>query len=261
VQYPTPAYTLSLRAIERQQRGGARQQFQPASANTFEDDYIKIVWKPQITELDFTLTNKTGVSQRVLWDDASFVAVDGKTDRIMHQGVKFADRSGSMPPTLIVHGATLDDLIAPVSNVYWREGFGTYDRGGWQSRPLVSRTPASAAGVPGATGPTGAIKALLPVETSGTVREYLFDFAIVETVAAPASPTSAAEPIKIVRHREEVERCQLLGEIAAYPPYIWPGDDFRQLRSKAAPLGADTVLVPGYRIGTVQGFAYRCKSK
>jgi hypothetical protein len=261
VHQASRAYTLTLRAVERQQRGGSRQQFEPTSTNTFEDEYIKIAWKPEANELDFALTNKTDVSQRVLWDDASFVTADGKTDRIMHQGVKFADRSSSMPPTLIVHGATLDDLITPVSNVYWREGFGTYDRGGWESRPLISRTPASAAGVPGATGPQGAVKALLPLEMNGTVREYLFDFAIVESTTAPTPSTSTGDPIKIVRHREEVEQCQLLGEIAAYPPYIWPGDDLRQLRRKAAPLGADTILIPGYRVGTVQGFAYRCKAK
>ena len=112
------------------------------------------------------------------------------------------------------------------------------------------------------TGPS-AVATLAPStgsNASGTVHEYLFDFAVREGTmrVAPVEPASA---IKIVRKREEVEGCELLGEIAAHPPYIWPGDDFRQLRGKASALGADTVLVPGRRIGSVEGFAYRCKAR
>jgi hypothetical protein len=94
-QQPVTTYVLSLADIDRQKRGGETQQFHPTEANAFEDENIRIVWKPQESQLQFTLTNKTGASERVLWDDASFVGPDGKTDRIMHQGVKFADRSSS----------------------------------------------------------------------------------------------------------------------------------------------------------------------
>jgi len=58
--------------VERQQRGATRESFQPTAPNTFEDPYIKIVWQPQISQLGFTLTNKTDSSLRVLWDDASY---------------------------------------------------------------------------------------------------------------------------------------------------------------------------------------------
>ncbi|HYH10030.1 MAG TPA: hypothetical protein VEK11_23475 [Thermoanaerobaculia bacterium] len=242
-------YELALAGVEHQPRGGTRTHHEPAAANTFEDERIRIAWTPEATQLQFELTNKSDASMRVLWDDASFVDVSGRGDRVMHQGVKFADRSSSMPPTLIVHGATLDDLIAPVTNVYWREGYGAYDAGRWQSKPLIPEGMK-------ATGKM--LRVLLPLESNGTVHEYLFDFAVREGTM----PLAAAEPasaIKIVRKREEVEGCEMLGEIAAHPPYIWPGDDFRQLRSKGAALGADTVLVPGRRIGSVEGIAYRCR--
>jgi hypothetical protein len=52
---------------------------------------------------------------------------------------------------------------------------------------------------------------------------------------------------------EEVANCKLLGEIVAHPPYIWPGDDVKQLRRKAAELGADTILIPGRRSGRWKG--------
>jgi hypothetical protein len=241
----TVPYEVVLAGVEHQPRGGARQHHATSGANTFEDERIRIVWTPEASQLGFELTNKTDASMRVLWDDASFVDIHGRGDRVMHQGVKFADRATSMPPTLIVHGATLDDLVAPVTNVYWRE-----DAGGWASKPLVAEGMK-------VTG-TQQVRVLLPLESAGTVHEYLFDFAVREGTM-PLSSAVPASSIQIVRKEEEVAGCEMLGEIAAHPPYIWPGDDFRQLRDKAASLGADTVLVPGRRIGSVEGIAYRCK--
>jgi hypothetical protein len=89
------------------------------------------------------------------------------------------------------------------------------------------------------------------------VHEYIFVFSMSE--AAPAPPQAEPSSVAIVREAAEVAQCKLLGEIAAHPPYIWPGDDLKQLRQKAAELGADTVLVPGRRIGTVEGLAYQCR--
>ena len=260
---PRPVYGLVLTGVERQQRGSARQELAPTSPNTFEDERIRIAWEPQTANLQFILTNKTDASERVLWDDASFVGTDGRTDRIMHQGIKYIDRSASMPPTLIIHGATLEDLVAPASNVFWQEGYAS-DPGSWRSRPLIPQSAASAAEVPGAKGPSGSMKILLPIEANGAVHEYLFDFAIREvaqSATGPAGTTQGGGEIKVVRKREEVEKCELLGEISAHPPYIWPGDDLKQLRRKAAPLGADTILIPGWRVGVVEGFAYRCSAR
>lgn len=213
----------------------------PTEPNVFEDDRIRIAWQPGVSQLGFALINKTDSSVRVLWDDASYVDVQGRTDRVMHQGIKFADRSASMPPTSIMHGATLDDVIAPVSNVYWRQGYGGGDVGGWQSRPLLTAAPAA----------NSTIKVLLPIESNGKVTEYVFIFGVRQALATVAE-------IKIVRNTSEVAQCEFLGSLAAHPPYIWPGDDYRQLRAQAAPLGADTILVPGYRVGVVEGQAYRC---
>lgn len=159
-----------------------------------------------------------------------------------------------MPPTLIVRGASLEDLIAPASNVFWREGYGRYDVGSWESRPLIGAGGSSA----NAAGPNDrTIKVLLPLESTGKVQEYLFIFDVHARAAALDDQAQVPE-IKIVRDRAKIQDCRLLGMIEAHPPYIWPGDDFKQLTRKASSLGADTILVPGSRIGTVEGEAYRC---
>ena len=244
------SYQPTLLAVEHQERGKDFEELAPTAANTFEDARIRITWKPRPSQLEFTLTNKGGATLRVLWDEASYVGVDGKADRIMHQGVRFADRNASMPPTSVMRGSSLDDLIAPTGNVYWREGYATNDIGAWESRPLVA-TDATVT-------ESSRVKVLLPLDIGGVVHEYVFIFSLTET-AAPAQ--TKPKEIAIVRKREQVVNCKLLGDIAAHPPYILPGDDYRQLRRKAAALGADTILVPGRRIGAVEGFAYRCTEK
>jgi hypothetical protein len=239
-------YQPTLVSIEHQERGGSYRELSPTGLNTFHDERIAITWRPQITQLEFGLTNRSSGSIRVLWDDASFVGVDGRADRMMHAGVKFADRSASMPPTTIIRGATLDDLVAPASNVYWQEGLGR-----WQSRPLV---------LPGIVPQADTVlKVLLPIAIGSAVYEYVFIFSLAE--ARQVDPGIVPAQITIVRNEADVAQCKLLGEIAAHPPYVWPGDDFKQLRRKAAELGANTVLVPGSRLGTVEGFAYQCKPK
>lgn len=66
-----------------------------------------------------------------------------------------------------------------------------------------------------------------------------------------------AEGIRITRDKGAIAQCQILGSVEAQPPFVWPGDDIKQLKNKAAPLGADTVFVTN-RVGTIVGVAYRC---
>ena len=88
-------------------------------------------------------------------------------------------------------------------------------------------------------------------------------FAVVLALSVSGCVTALApqaESIKTTQDPGEVANCQILGTVEAHPPYIWPGDDLKQLKNKAAPLRADTVFVTG-RFGTVVGIAYRCGTK
>lgn len=240
------AHELSLTSVERQVRGERGEVLAIENDGSFQDERIAVVWQPRPDRLSFRLTNRSAASLRVLWDDASFVGIDGTSDRVMHHGVKYADRSASQPPSAVARGATLDDAVVPTSKVYWQESLGT-----WQSRPLVEPREISS------NDAQREVRVLLPVETEGTVIEYVFGFGVGERIEAEAGQ----DRIRIVRKREEVDGCHMLGAIEARPPYIWPGDDFRQLRRKAGELGADTVLVPGRRFGVVEGEAYRCAAQ
>jgi hypothetical protein len=68
-----------------------------------------------------------------------------------------------------------------------------------------------------------------------------------------------AQNIRITRNMDDIAQCKIPGTVEAQPPFVWPGDDLKQLKNKAAPLGADTVFVTN-RVGTIVGVAYRCRA-
>jgi hypothetical protein len=73
--------------------------------------------------------------------------------------------------------------------------------------------------------------------------------------------TTAVAPqgmkIETTQNPTIVENCVVVGAVQVQPPYIWPGDDLKQLKNNAVLLGADTVFVTS-RFGTVFGMAYIC---
>jgi len=85
-------------------------------------------------------------------------------------------------------------------------------------------------------------------------------FALIAALAISSCTTALApqaESIKTTRNPSDVADCKSLAIVEAQPPYMWPGDDLKQLKKQAAPLGADTIFVTG-RVNHVVGVAYRC---
>lgn len=68
-----------------------------------------------------------------------------------------------------------------------------------------------------------------------------------------------AEGVRITKEAADVASCDALGDVHSTPPYIWPGDDLKQLRNSAVALKADTVLLTGPRLVVTKGIAYRCQ--
>ncbi len=99
----------------------------------YEDDYIDIIWYVSLKQLNFELTNKSGHTIKINWDDVSFVDITGQTGRVMHAGVKYTDRNNSQPATTIPKNAKISDLILPTDNVYYVSG----QYGGWREKNLI----------------------------------------------------------------------------------------------------------------------------
>ncbi|MBB6109768.1 hypothetical protein SAMN05421821_105186 [Mucilaginibacter lappiensis] len=136
----------------------------------FTDKDIDIIWLYALTEFDFILTNKSEQTIKIIWDDAAYIDKDGTTHKIFHKGVKYLDRNNSQPPSGIIKGAKISDLIAPTDYAYYSSG----SYGGWQQTRLFEKPkrhqPALFDNITS--------RILLPISFNGTTIEYIFTFSI-----------------------------------------------------------------------------------
>lgn len=168
----TARYDIGLSAVERRERGGELKRFTDVHGHTFEDELVRITWTPLEKQLGMILVNKTDSSQRVIWDGIRYVGPDGKSDRVIHEGVKIADRGLSMPPTVVLRGATLLELIEPTGHLDSRPGRDNYNM------PLIGSTSGGTEAEVRSKMVHGTIKVVLPIEVNGTIRVYLFQFSV-----------------------------------------------------------------------------------
>jgi len=114
-----------------------------------------------------------------MWDEAVYVNVNGESQKVFHSGVKFIDRNNSQPPTIVVKGASISDVVIPTDNVYYVKP-SQYSAGGWQVSGLFITSSFSAEEMEKAkssyVGKT--VKVLLPIRIENTNNEYLFSFKI-----------------------------------------------------------------------------------
>ena len=134
--------------------------------NSYEDDFIKIIWLPALTEFSFTLENKSDNSIKIIWDEAVYIDEDNSSLKVIHSDVKYVDGK-AQPLTVIAKKTKINDLVTPLDNIYYVNP-SKYDSGGWSKRPLFS--------VQKSAGKT--VKILLPIQIQETINEYIFSFKI-----------------------------------------------------------------------------------
>ena len=109
---------------------------QTVNSYHFQDNRISIDWKIENTRFAFSLTNVSGQSIRIPWDEAVYVDQAGKARRVIHEGITYERKSETQPPTVIPHGAGIDDFLLPVDNIVaenknyvsWQTFYLFYDR-------------------------------------------------------------------------------------------------------------------------------------
>lgn len=152
----------------------------------YEDGLFSGLFFVTRSRINFTITNKTDHSIRIIWDEAAFIDVDGQSGRVAHEGVKYADRNASQPPIVIPRGTSLTDFVLPTGRLYLvlpaslRIAAGVSGAGLEHSGPdLQDRL------VDGFASEVGKNKGkrfgfLLPLEIEGIVNEYTFWFEVQE---------------------------------------------------------------------------------
>ncbi len=147
------------------------------SKYTYEDDYINIVWYIGRTQLNFFLTNKSGYSIKLPWDDMAYVDENGRTMRVIHSGIRLVDRNAAQAPSVVPKNATLDDILIPSENIYYVSG----QYGGWQESPLfpkyLSQEEANNSPILGKT-----VRIIFPIIIQDVQNEYIFEFTVDSVV-------------------------------------------------------------------------------
>jgi len=133
--------------------------------SNYEDNFIKVNFFYFINHLKLKLQNKTNHSIKILWDESAYVDHAGGSHRVIHDGVRYADRDKSQIPTVVPKGAYITDFIHPVEYIYFCSE-------GWKFKPLLL-TGKEAESLKDAT-----FRVMLSIEIDGKRKVYEFKFKI-----------------------------------------------------------------------------------
>lgn len=130
---------------------------------SYFDNIIEIIILGNKEEFSFDLKNVSDNSIKVVWNEAVFVGLDGKTSKIMHNGVKYSQKEGDQPATVIIRGARINDVAVPTSNVRYSN---------WLKKWVTDSM------YPDKRGNDGQVRLMLPIQIKETINEYIFIFDI-----------------------------------------------------------------------------------
>jgi hypothetical protein len=151
---------------------------------TFDDGKIQAFFTVGDKQLDFTLKNLTADPMKINWDEASLI-IYGESKRVMHKGVKYIDRNSPQAPTVIPSNSSINDLVLPTDNVYYKEGsHSTYysSAGSWKINDLLLSRDRNKEEtkqlIMNSKGQT--LKFFLPIEQNSQKINYTFEFQITD---------------------------------------------------------------------------------
>ena len=94
----------------------------------YEDDFIEISWYVNAKRFMFDLRNKTDYTIKINWDEVTYIDPNGEAKRVIHQGVKYADRNETQAITTIPKGAKISDFLVPSDNIEYNTNAGWIEK-------------------------------------------------------------------------------------------------------------------------------------
>lgn len=147
---------------------------------SFKDSLIDVEIFGDQEQFNFVLKNVSPYSLKIIWDEASFVGIDGKTSKIKHDGTKYTQTEQSQPATTVIRDAKLEDFALPASNIHYKENQdkenqvfnyvseNKVSKGTWVTEPMLPKK------FDGTN--IGKIRLMLPIQIKDEVNEYTFVF-------------------------------------------------------------------------------------
>ena len=155
------------------------------TGDTYKDENIEISFAYPKTELDFELTNLTQNPIKIIWDEVSFIQY-GEGKRIFHKGVKYTERSNPQVPTIVPVGTSYSDLVTPIDNVSFDQGYYVNAFANkpaeWVTSDLWFPNDFNKPEVSSRIMQLKGLKysLLLPMEVNGVKKNYTFEFEITD---------------------------------------------------------------------------------
>jgi hypothetical protein len=137
--------------------------------HSYADNYIDIVIFGVPKGFSLVLTNKSGYSIKLNWDDAVFVDYEGAVSKIIHKGIKYSEKDSFQPPSVILRDTFLDERVVPtcyVENI----------KNKWDVRSMYSDIQINE---------TKQVRLMLPIQIKEITNEYVFVFEIKKVYAYP----------------------------------------------------------------------------
>ncbi|MCX5860197.1 MAG: hypothetical protein NT056_09985 [Proteobacteria bacterium] len=128
-----------------------------SESTAMQDETLRIIITPGVYEIGLLIDNLVWEPVFINWNDARYIDPDGKTQRLIHRGIKLQDKEVPQASGKIRPRESLDELIIPFDKI-------KQSMEGWYIEHLFdgyeNRTPGFEFGI------------VLPVQTKAGKSEY-----------------------------------------------------------------------------------------
>ena len=129
------------------------------------DNIIDIIIFAERDRFCFKLKNVHDNTIKIIWDDAVFVDCEGNSSKIIHSGIKYAQRGDKQVPYTIIKESSITDVAIPVNNIYIETILSINT---WKCKPLFYSV--------NKINNPGKLKLMLPIQIDDIINEYVFVF-------------------------------------------------------------------------------------
>jgi len=106
---------------------------------------------------EFTLKNISSTPLTIIWDLCAFIDSEGRSDSVLRKGIPFQNRGNSIPSTIVIPGAYVDEIMVPIGSIQYIDGE-------WKATNSIPRKAEMT------------ISLVLTVEQQGEQTTYIFGF-------------------------------------------------------------------------------------
>ena len=84
----------------------------------YTDNHISLIIIPQDDRFLFSINNKSQSNIEIDWDRIIYINENNHSSRVIHSGIKYADKNSPQVPSLVAPKTSITDAIIPADNIY-----------------------------------------------------------------------------------------------------------------------------------------------